>query len=573
MNRLPNHRRFVAIAAAGLLAAGVAACSSSSSTPAASSGSKTTPAAASSGATLVMESSPETTITQNFNPYTTTAAIYGMGADGLIYEPLIQFDVAAPPTYYPYLATSFTWGNGGKAITFAIRQGVKWNNGTPLTPADVAFTFNLLKSNTAMNLDGLTISSVSTSGNNVTLTFPTSQYANLQNIAGTAILPEAIWSKVGTPTSYTDPNPVGTGPYELSSFTPQGFTLKANPGYWQSSMVHVPKVYFPVYTSNTGALSALYSNQIDWTGNFIPGLQQQFVDTSPSTHHYWEAPGSTNALFPNLNTWPTNQLPVRQAISAAINRTLIASEGEAGLENPVLNATGLTLPTFAAWSGPVASLTNSATADPSSAESILTKAGYTKGSNGYFEKGGKTLALTIVDPAAYTDYAADDSLVAQELKAAGIDATFDGIAVTTWDSDIADGDFQLSMHWASGGISPYNMYNNWLNSTLGTGNNASGDYERLNNSTIDTELGALGASETTAEQTTALVPLEQYVAQNLPIIPVTTASDWFEYNSQHYTGWPTQANPYDSGQPSGSNNGGTTGSDEVIVLHLTPTSS
>ena len=42
--------------------------------------------------------------------------------------------------------------------------------------------------------------------------------------------------------------------------------------------------------------------------------------------------------MPNLNKWPTNQLAVRQAISVAIDRTLIASEGEAGLEDPVLNA-------------------------------------------------------------------------------------------------------------------------------------------------------------------------------------------------------------------------------------------
>ena len=567
MSRLPHHRRLVAVAAASLLAAGIAACSSSSSTPAASTSS---PAATATGQTLVMESSPETSISQDFNPYATTAAIYGMGADGLIYEPLIQFDVAQPPTYYPWLATSYTWGDGGKSITFAIRQGVKWSNGTAFTPADVAFTFNLLKTTTALNLDGLKITGVTTSGNDVTVSFPTAQYANLQNIAGTAILPQAIWSKVGNPTTYTDANPVGTGPFVLSTFTPQGFTLKKNPDYWQASKIAVPKVYFPVYTSNTGALSALYSNQIDWTGNFIPGLQQQFVNTSPSTHHYWEAAGATNALWPNLNTWPTNQLPVRQAISAAINRTLIASEGEAGLENPVLSSTGLTLPTFQAWGGPVASMTNSATADATSAASILQKAGYTKGSNGYFQKGGKTVSLTIIDPAAYTDYAADDSLIAQELKAAGIDATFNGIAVTAWDSDVADGDFQLTTHWASGGLTPYNMYDNWLDSSLAVGNNATGDFERLNNPTMNADLATLAAAGTTAEQTTDLLPIEQFVAANLPIIPTTTASDWFEYNSQHYTGWPTQSNPYESGQPSGSNNGGSTGTDEVIITHLTP---
>ena len=120
--------------------------------------------------------------------------------------------------------------------------------------------------------------------------------------------------------------------------------------------------------------------------------------------------------MPNLNKWPTNQLPVRKAISLAINRSLIASEGEAGLENPVLNATGLTLPTFAAWSGPVASKTNSATANPTAAKAVLKAAGYTLNSNGFFEKGGKVVAITITDPSAYTDYAEDDALVAQQLQ-------------------------------------------------------------------------------------------------------------------------------------------------------------
>jgi peptide/nickel transport system substrate-binding protein len=567
MRRMHSQRRFLAVAVACLLAAALAACSSSSSSSPSS-----TSSASTTGKTLVMESSPETSITQAFNPFVTTQAAYGMGSDGLIYEPLVQFNVASPPNYYPWLATHYAWSNGGKAITFTIRQGVKWNNGTAFTPADVAFTFNMLKSNSAVNLDGLTISSVSTSGDTVTLTFPTAQYANLQNIAGTAIVPEAIWSKVSNPATYADPNPVGTGPYMLGSFTPQGYTLKKNPYYWQASSVHVPSVYFPVYTSNTGALSALFSGAIDWTGNFIPGLQKDFVDTNPAEHGYWEAAGGTNSLMPNLNKWPTNQLAVRQAISAAINRSLIGSEGEAGLEQAVTNATGLTQPTYNAWSAPVSSMTVSATGNSAAAEKILTNAGYTKGSNGYFQKDGKTVALTIIDPAAYTDYAADDAIIANELKAAGIDATFDGIAVTTWDADVADGDFQLTSHWSNGGLTPYNMYDGWLDSSLATGSAATGDFERLNDPTLNADLAKVAAAPTTAAQATALVPLETYVADNLPIIPTTTAADWFEYNSQNYTGWPTQANPYDSGQPSGSNNGGSTGTDEVVILHLVPRS-
>src|SRR5215470_7954935 len=191
MTLLRTHRRSaVSLAVVALICGGLAACSSSSS-----SGAK--PGAA--GATLVMESSPETAITQAFNPFVATQAAYGMGATGLIYEPLIEFNLAAPPKYYPWLATKYAWGDGGKQITFTIRTGVKWSNGKPLTPADVAFTFNMMKKNSAINLGGLDISNVSTSGNDVTVSFPTAQYTNLQQIAGIAVVPQSIWGKVKNP--------------------------------------------------------------------------------------------------------------------------------------------------------------------------------------------------------------------------------------------------------------------------------------------------------------------------------------------------------------------------------------
>jgi peptide/nickel transport system substrate-binding protein len=560
-----SYRRLMVVTAAGLLAAGLSACGSGANN---SSGGGSSSSGASG--TLVMESSPESTITQDFNPFVPTAAPQGMGATGLIYEPLLQFDLAAPPKYSNWLATAYTWGAGGKSVTFTIRQGVKWNNGKPLTPADVAFTYNLVKANTAINLAGLAISSVSTSGNTVTLTFPTAQYTNLQQIAGVPILPQSQWASAGSPATYSDPNPVGTGPYKLKSFTPQGFVLTKNPSYWQASLVKVQNVDFPVYTSNTGALSALFTGKIDWTGNFIPGLQKNFVSTAPQFHHFWEAPGSTNALMPNLHKWPTNQLPVRQAISAAINRNLLASEGEAGLENPVTNATGITLPTFAAWSGPVASQTVSATGSATTAAGILTKAGYKKDSAGFFAKNGKEVAVTLVSPSAYTDYAAVGSMVAQELKTAGINANFQGLTVTAWNADMADGNFDLAEHWSNNGLTPYNLYDNWLNSSLATGNNATGDYERLKDPAIDAALAKLAGDQTVAQQTTDLTPIMNYVSQNLPVIPVTTASEWFEYNSEHFTGWPTQQNPYETGQPSGTNNSSGSGTDEVVILHLSP---
>jgi peptide/nickel transport system substrate-binding protein len=518
-----------------------------------------------------MESSPENGITQDFNPFVSTAAPQGMGATGLIYEPLYQFDLANPTIKYPWLATTFSWGPQGKSITFTIRSGVKWSNGTPMTPADVAFTYNYIKQNPAINLAGLNIGAVTTSGDTVTVSFPTPQYTNLENIAGVAILPESIWGSIKNPSTFTDSDPIGTGPYTLGSFTSSGFTMVKNPNYWQPSKVQVPRVYFPVYSSNTGALSALFDGQIDWTGNYIPNLQRDFVDTNPADHHYWEAAGTSNALWPNLNVWPTNQYPVRKAIDLAINRTVIGTDGESGLESPLTNASGLTLPTFQAWAGPIAGQSVSATGDPAQAASILTAAGYKKNSAGFFELGGRTVALNLVDPSSYTDYAQDDALIAQQLRAAGIDATFVGEGVTKWSADVADGNFQLTLHWGSDGVTPYNLYDNWLDDTLVRSTGATGDFERLQDPTIESDLVALSsAAPNTTAQAAALAPIAEYVAQNLPVIPTTTAADWFEYNSQNYVGWPTQVTPYDSGEPSGTDNGPGTGSDEVVLLHLTP---
>jgi peptide/nickel transport system substrate-binding protein len=554
-------RRLVAVAAAGLLAAGLAACGGSNS-PSSGNSSKAT--------TLVMESSPESSITQDFNPFVSTAAAYSMGVNGLIYEPLLQFDLASPAVHYPWLATSYAWGNGGTSITFTIRQGVKFNNGTPMTPADVAFTYNYITAHAAVNLGGLKISNVSTSGNTVTLTFPTAQYTNLQYIAGVPILPQSVWSSVSDPATFTDTTPVGTGPYKLKTFTPQGITVTKNPDYWNLSAVKVQNVFFPVYTSNTGALSALFSGSIDWTGNFIPGLQADFVNKAPAYHHYWEAPGSTNALMPNLNKFPTNQLAVRQAISAAINRTVLASEGEAGLENPVLATSGITLPTFQAWAGSAGSATVSATGSASKAEQILSSAGYSKDSAGYYSLNGQEVDVTLIAPSAYTDYAEVGSIIAQELKAAGINATFQGLTVDAWSADLADGNFSISEHWSNNGLTPYNLYDNWLDSSLNNGTSNSGDYEGLNNAQMDADLAKLAGDSTVAQQTADLAPIQSYVAANLPVIPVTTASEWFEYNSQRFVGWPTQQDPYETGQPSGTNNGAGTGTNEVVLLHLSP---
>lgn len=523
--------------------------------------------AASSPATLTMESSPASSITQSFNPFDASSTSALLGATSLIYEPLIQFDPADASRVYPWLATKWTWSEGGKAITFTIRNGVKFSNGTPLTAADVAFTYDLIKNNPSANTFGVKPSSVSSSGDTVKLTFSTPQYTALQTIASVYIVSKAIWSGVKDPATYTDAHPVGTGPYEFGSFSSQGVTLVKNPGYWQRGLPKIARVVFPAYTSNTAAQNALVTNQAQWEGNFITGLKKIFTNKSPH-HKTWFAPVNTNALFPNLRTFPTNQLAVRKAISLAIDRSAISRVGESGLEPPATNASGLTLPTFDAYLSPaISKLTLNEKPRVAAAKAVLEKAGWKMGGNGIFAKRGRELSVTIKDPSSYSDYALDDSLVAQELRKAGFNARFDGETVPGWTNDLNTGNFQLTMHWSQTAVNPYEEYDVWLSSSLTApiGKVATGDYERLASTQVDKDLARLAAAPTIAAGKKALVPVATYVADQLPVIPTVYGAAFMEYNDASIVGWPSPKNPYESGSPNAPTN-------EVVVLHLRPRS-
>ncbi|MBV9685526.1 MAG: ABC transporter substrate-binding protein [Solirubrobacterales bacterium] len=565
MKRRINQQRLLPACAALAAAVLLAACGGSSHKSSTVNATNASSSSGSSSAVLTVESSQQNAITQNFNPFVQSSAATLLGATSLVYEPLLQTNAIKPGQYYNWLATGYTWSNGGKSITFTIRPGVKWSNGSPMTAADVAFTFNLLKQYADANTTGLAVKSASSSGNQVTINFPSPQYANLQNIAGqTYIVPESIWSKVGDPGKYADPKPVGTGPYTVSQFSSQGITLKANPTYWGGKPA-VGTVQFPTYASANTALAALQTDQLHWGGNFIPGVQQVYVGGHAS-HHVWFPPVQTNSLEPNLTKFPTNQLAVRKAISLAIDRTALSQQAEGGIEPAVSNASGLTLPIFQQFLSPsVQNMTLNTHSDIAGAKQVLQQAGYVLGSDGLFRtKSGQKLTIDITNPSSFSDYATGDQLVAGWLRQAGIDAHFVGQSVTAWSSDLATGNFQMTAHWSQTSVSPYQLYNDWLNSAQAT-SNAAGDFERLKDPNVDAQLNKLAADNSVAGQQKDVAPIEQYVAQNLPIIPTVYGVVFDEYNTGKFTGWPSEGDPYESGSPNAPTN-------EVVILRLRPAS-
>ena len=158
-----------------------------------------------------------------------------------------------------------------------------------------------------------------------------------------------------------------------------------------------------------------------------------------------------------------NQLAVRQAVSLAIDRTDISKTGRVrsragGDQRERHRAAELRRRPGAR--GEEATL--SPTANPSAADAVLKKAGYTlKG--GWYALKGKVVDITISDPSDYTDYAEDDKIMVQDLKAAHIKATFNGVSDTAWYASLANQSYgSATSHWSNTSIQMYGVYQGWL---------------------------------------------------------------------------------------------------------------
>src|SRR5271170_2592946 len=146
-------------------------------------------AASGASSTLTMENNTGVTFTDNFNPLDSNSFCKEMSVCSLVYEPLMEFDSLKAGVSYPWLAKSYAWSNGGKTLTFTIRTGVKFSDGSSFGPADVAATFNLVNTNAAANTAGLpSLSSPATvSGDTVVLNYAQAEYSNIVAIAGTQL--------------------------------------------------------------------------------------------------------------------------------------------------------------------------------------------------------------------------------------------------------------------------------------------------------------------------------------------------------------------------------------------------
>jgi peptide/nickel transport system substrate-binding protein len=490
--------------------------------------------------------------TRQFNPLlSATGSLQANGYAVLtIYEQLMLENYSTG-TLQPWLASSFAWSKDGRSLTLHIRPNVKWSDGTPLTAADVAFTFDLIKKYEALNSQSLPLAGATApSPDTAVITFDEPAYQQVwwRN----PIVPQHVFAKVADPVKYTNPNPVGSGPYMLSSFSAQVISLKKNPYYWQTGKPAVKDVQYLAYDSDSSAIAALQAGEVDWISPAITD-PQSVVSRGGSKIGYWSTPQNAGVVFllPNSAVYPTSDPALRQAISAALDRKAISQVGLGGINPPAESPVGLNPGSKGELDliAPQYKSLRYGAADPAKARNILTAAGYRAGGNGSFTTPrGKPLNVTLMVPtsSAFGNMVGAAQVIVKQLGAAGIKVTIKNESPTAWRDDINTGNYELSMRSIGGTLAFYQRYATIFSQHIApVGKTALDNYERYANPAAAPLLKRYqAAAPGSDEELAALAGLQQIMVTDVPVIPLYLTTSVGIWRTDRFTGWPSETNPY-----------------------------
>src|SRR4051795_3863979 len=189
-----------------------------------------------------------------------------------VFNNLVMFDQNVPQnsdkSIVPDLATSWAWNEDHTALTFKLRDGVKWHDGKPFTADDVKCTFDLLtnqgkeklrlnyRESWWVNLKETTVNDPS----EATLHLKKPQPAVLALLASGA---PPIYPCHVSPTQMRQ-HPIGTGPFKFVEYKPnQSIKITKNPDYWKSGRPYLDGVEYSIIPNRSTALLAFIAGNFD----------------------------------------------------------------------------------------------------------------------------------------------------------------------------------------------------------------------------------------------------------------------------------------------------------------------
>ncbi len=497
---------------------------------------------------LTMAGAGDGAFTKNFNPFTGTGLPSGQVVKGAIYEGLTVSPEGGKPTL-PWLATSWKWSNGNKTLTLQLAKGVKWSDGKLLTSTDVVYSLTAGKQNKVMDIIGYTrpdtnIASITAKGAYavvINLKTPDSQFI-AATLNGAIVIPRHIWSHVADPSTFTNPNPVGSGPFNrILRFTPQDYVLGKNPNYWQAGKPLIPCLEYVQAASNDASLALAQSGQVDWTHNFVPNVAKAYEAKDKAHYHSFYATTAYPVSLVFDNTQYPYSLPAfRHALSMAIDRNTVSKLGEYGYAPPT-DAIGLNglFPSWVTDKSVKAQSKLLSTYNPTAAKALLTANGFTYKGNKLIDPKGNPVSLNIHVISGWSDWVASNQIITKNLQGIGIDSN---VALEPdWGSWFpnAYATKNPTLLWQNGSqASPYGFFNANLskNSLIPSGQDASttGNWEHTYDATATNLLNQWKVTLDSKTQHTIATKLEKIFLNEEPIIPLFIGPRWSTYSTKYF---------------------------------------
>jgi peptide/nickel transport system substrate-binding protein len=241
----------------------------------------------------------------------------------VMYDPKVKVNSLA--SIIPDLAESWAWDEGGTALTFKLRSGVKWHDGVQFTAADVKCTWDLLigKSKDKLRVNPRAawwrnLDEVTTEGDReATFHLKRPQPSILAMIASgmSPVYPCHI------PPAQMRQHPIGTGPFKFVEYKPnQDIKVARNPDYWKPGRPYLDGIEYTIIPNRSTAMLALVAGQIDMTfpNEVTPPLMHDLHEQLPQA--ICETVPTHDAPSIQINRTPPFDKPeLRRAIMLTID--------------------------------------------------------------------------------------------------------------------------------------------------------------------------------------------------------------------------------------------------------------
>jgi len=355
-------------------------------------------------------------------------------------------------TIVPELATSWSWSADKTALTFKLREGVKWHDGVPFTAKDVKCTWDMVRGVSEQKFrknprkDWYANVTEITVDNDYQATFHLKRpQPSLLAMLASGYSP--VYPCHVSPAQMRT-NPIGTGPYKFVEFKQnEALKLAKNPDYWKKGLPYLDGIEFPVIPNRSTAVLAFTTGKVDMT--FPTALtvanEKDVKAQAPNAICEIKPTNVSTNLIINRDKPPFDNADLRNAVALALDRKAfveILFQGQADVGGSLLP------PPAGVWGLPPDILKTipgygaDVKKNREQARAIMQKLGYGP---------DKKLALK-VSTRNLGEYRDPAVILIDQLKEIYIDAELDVVETGVWFAKIARGDYAVGLNLTGNGI-------------------------------------------------------------------------------------------------------------------------